>query len=167
MLHRLVSKLFTVRPSLICLLFHRIAEVKDDEIGPNPAISISPSTFETIIAYYSERFHALALPEAMAHLESGEPLPQNSFIVTFDDGFSDTWTTALPILEQYAIPATAYVTTGFIEEEVIPYEFQLADAISSTEGLHFQWKGCEYHWDFRDKNDREHFYIQIKQMGNP
>ncbi len=165
MIRCLLSKLKISGPSLFCLMFHRIAEVKDDEIGPYPAISIPPSTFEAIIAFCSERFHVLALPDVVAHLEAGEPLPPNSFIVTFDDGFSDTLATALPILETYEVPATVYVTTGFMDEEVTPYEFQLANAICSQDRVHFQWQDREYYWKFREKQDREQCYLQIKRMG--
>jgi len=148
-------------------MFHRIAEIEEEEIGPYPKISISPATFEAIIAFCSEEFHALALPDLVAHLADGESLPPNTFAVTFDDGFLDTWAVAKPILETYGVPATVYVTTGYIDEEVVPYEFQLANLIASRDGVHFHWDGCEYHWDFKNKQDRERCYAEIKRIGKP
>ena len=35
-------------------------------------------------------------------------------IVTFDDGYESDWTLAAPVLESYAIPATFFVSTGYL-----------------------------------------------------
>jgi peptidoglycan/xylan/chitin deacetylase (PgdA/CDA1 family) len=148
-------------------MFHRIAEVKEEEVGPYPAITISPKTFEDIIAFFSKHFRAMALPELVSHLADGKPLPPNTFAVTFDDGFADNWSVAKPILENYEVPATIYVTTGYIDGEVFPYEFELADLIASRDAVHFHWDSCEYHWDFKNTQDREQCYTEIKRIGKP
>ena len=41
-------------------------------------------------------------------------LPERPVVLTFDDGFADFFTEALPILQLYNFTATLYVTTGFI-----------------------------------------------------
>jgi peptidoglycan/xylan/chitin deacetylase (PgdA/CDA1 family) len=46
-------------------------------------------------------------------LDGGGP-PPGYAVVTFDDGLRDNYTTALPILRRYEIPATVYVAVGFI-----------------------------------------------------
>lgn len=50
---------------------------------------------------------------AAAH-QAGEALPPKTFVITFDDGFENNLSVAAPILADLAIPATFYVTTGFI-----------------------------------------------------
>jgi len=164
---RLTSNSNLPRTSIACLMFHRIAEVKEEEIGPYPAITISPKAFEAIIAFFSKHFRAMALPDLVTHLANRQPLPSNTFAVTFDDGFVDTWSVAKPILENYGVPATVYVTTGYIGGDVFPYEFELADVIASRDGVHCHWDGCEYHWDFKNTQDRERCYTKIKRIGKP
>jgi peptidoglycan/xylan/chitin deacetylase (PgdA/CDA1 family) len=45
-------------------------------------------------------------------LRGGGPLPPRPVLVTFDDGYPDLATAALPVLLRYGIPATAYLITS-------------------------------------------------------
>mgnify|MGYP001226424784 CR=1 FL=1 len=42
-------------------------------------------------------------------------LPERSFVLTFDDGFENNYSVVAPILEEFNVPATFYITTDFIE----------------------------------------------------
>jgi peptidoglycan/xylan/chitin deacetylase (PgdA/CDA1 family) len=60
-----------------------------------------------------------------------------------------------------------YVTTGYIGGEVLSYEFELTNVIAFQNGVHSHWDGCEYGWDFKNKQDRERCYTEIKRIGKP
>jgi peptidoglycan/xylan/chitin deacetylase (PgdA/CDA1 family) len=150
-----------------CLLFHRVAEVDHNAIGPEPQISIAPDTFEQIIAHISERFTPISVPELVKRLSAKQPLPERAVAITFDDGFYDTWAVACPILAKYGVPATIYVTTGFIEGAVYPYEFELAEFIQTHDEIRFEENGHKCHWDLRDNTDQEACYRKIKELTKP
>jgi peptidoglycan/xylan/chitin deacetylase (PgdA/CDA1 family) len=54
---------------------------------------------------------------------------------TFDDGFADNLTRALPIMERFGAPFTVYVTTGMITREVDAWWFALDAWIRSHESI--------------------------------
>ena len=61
------------------------------------------------------------LADAVTH---GRTLPERAVAVTFDDGFSDTFEIAFPLLRLHEIPATVFVSTEHVENDE-PYWFEL------------------------------------------
>lgn len=62
---------------------------------------------------------ALGCPVSMGDIVegslAGKVLPQRAFAITFDDGFKNNYHIAAPVLRDFRVPATFYVTTHFIE----------------------------------------------------
>jgi peptidoglycan/xylan/chitin deacetylase (PgdA/CDA1 family) len=75
--------------------------------------------------YLREHLRPIALNDVITHVEHGTPLPPDSVAVTFDDGFADTYRYAFPVLQRYEIPATVFVSTGYVESGE-PFWFELA-----------------------------------------
>jgi len=59
-------------------------------------------------------------------------LPSHTVVVTFDDGYADNCEVALPILLAYGIPATFFVTTGWIGTDAEPWFVALRRAFAAT-----------------------------------
>lgn len=74
-------------------------------------LSVTPEKFERQMAYLAERGWIVPLTDIVAYARGGKKLPRHAVAITFDDGYRDLLTTALPILEQYHIPATIFVPT--------------------------------------------------------
>lgn len=58
---------------------------------------------------------AVSMDQVADAAEHGTQLPPRAFAVTFDDGFRNNLTVAAPVLADLAIPATYYITSGFVE----------------------------------------------------
>jgi peptidoglycan/xylan/chitin deacetylase (PgdA/CDA1 family) len=75
--------------------------------------SVSAGDLDEQMAMIAERGrHALTVAQYAAALRGEAALPHDPVLVTFDDGFADLATTALPVLERYRVVATAFVISG-------------------------------------------------------
>jgi peptidoglycan/xylan/chitin deacetylase (PgdA/CDA1 family) len=88
------------------LVYHTITSPPEALPGD---IDISPERFEQQLRWLSRWRKVVKLEETLSAPES-----QSLTAITFDDGFRDNLTVALPLLEKYGLPMTLFVTAGFI-----------------------------------------------------
>jgi peptidoglycan/xylan/chitin deacetylase (PgdA/CDA1 family) len=100
------------RRRAVVLGYHGVGESR---LREDPGLlQVSPRRFRTQIELLlAAGFSFVTLAELAARANGGVPEPGLA-AVTFDDGMRNNHTVALPILREYGIPATVYVTIGFI-----------------------------------------------------
>lgn len=91
------------------LLYHRIADVRDD---PHH-LSVSEVHFSEHIEWLASNTHVVSLSTLVKNLKNGVILPR-TVCITFDDGYADNFYSALPILKQFQVPATVFITSRMI-----------------------------------------------------
>ncbi|MGB9878232.1 MAG: polysaccharide deacetylase family protein, partial [bacterium] len=81
-----------------------------------PFLNVSPGDFEKQIKFLLTRnYKIISLSEMIEYFkEKGKP-PSRAVVITFDDGFKNNYLYAYPILRKYNLPATIFLTTGFIK----------------------------------------------------
>jgi peptidoglycan/xylan/chitin deacetylase (PgdA/CDA1 family) len=99
----------TIAPPALILLYHRVAEVNSDPWS----LSVSPQHFADHLDVVRKRGYPVALKQLNRTLQDGKRLPR-SIAITFDDGYANNLYRAKPLLERYDIPATVFVTSGYI-----------------------------------------------------
>ncbi len=94
------------------LLYHSVS----DEAAPKyQPWAISPARFEKHMRFLREsHYTSLTVSQYVNALVKGLHLPKKTVVLTFDDGLADFYTGALPILQQYNLVATLYVTTAYV-----------------------------------------------------
>lgn len=76
-------------------------------------ISFPPRLFAQGIAFLHEcGYRTLTLENLVDCVVRGDPLPQRSLTITFDDGYRSVYEEAFPILRRYGFSATVFLTTG-------------------------------------------------------
>lgn len=97
------------------LMYHSISEPEraNHQLWP---FAVSPRVFDEHIKYLKERdYTSLTVTQLITLLcHKRENLPERPVVVTFDDGYADFSTNALPILKRYNFVATLYIPTAFV-----------------------------------------------------
>lgn len=107
------------------LMYHRILEVPD----PFDFHAVALSVFEAQLKMLSRFCAVLPLEEVADAMEQNRPLPRRCVVLTFDDGYRDLYTLAMPLLERYRLTATLYaavdcIDRGFIWPDLLRYAFR-------------------------------------------
>jgi len=94
------------------IAYHRICDV--DNVNDPELVSATVDDFDWQISYIKKYYNPLTFAQVIERLNNNQKLPANSIIVTFDDGFTDNYRNAYPILKKYLVPATFFISTGYI-----------------------------------------------------
>lgn len=87
---------------VLTLLYHRITNLGYDK----NLLAIEPRNFYEQISYLKDNYPIVRFEQNWNELKS------DAICITFDDGYMDNFTNALPILKELDIPATIFVSTG-------------------------------------------------------
>lgn len=98
----------SLQPKAIILLYHRVIDL---EIDPQ-MLAISINNFESQIQYLSEKYTVVPVKDLLSSKLTWSS--KRKLAITFDDGYFDNYSNALPILKKYKVPATIFVSSGFI-----------------------------------------------------
>lgn len=95
---------------LSILIYHRVL------VRPDALLSAEPDAhaFRWQLQVLASLFNVLPLSEAVERLAKGT-LPARAACITFDDGYADNATVALPILQELGLPATFFIATGYLD----------------------------------------------------
>lgn len=89
---------------VLTLLYHRVNEL-DRDIN---LLAVSTDNFYAQMSWLKENYQIVRFEEDWNQLH------EDAVCITFDDGYADNFTKALPILKELKIPATVFMCTGNI-----------------------------------------------------
>ena len=94
-------------------MYHRV-DVSSPADPTSQALTVSPEQFEAEMAVLArDGFEAISMDRYTVRLKLHRTTDR-VVLVTFDDGYSDQYRFAVPILERYGYSATFFVNTGTI-----------------------------------------------------
>jgi peptidoglycan/xylan/chitin deacetylase (PgdA/CDA1 family) len=101
--------------SINILAYHRVVEdIRKAEREAIYGIVISADTFRRHCEMLKKTFDVVSLNTAAHFLESRRQVARPAAVITFDDGYVDSYEVAFPILNELGLPATVFVPTAHI-----------------------------------------------------
>ena len=110
-------------------------------------------TFKEDLDFFAGHYRPVSIFDVLDHLRGRIRLPNNSFLLTFDDGFCEIYDNVAPILLEKGIPATFFLTRDFIDNNVLGYDSKkslIIDKILSGHPIPEKLKGMT---DFKTAED--------------
>jgi len=95
----------------LCIInYHRVLETIDPLVEFEPDIN----KFRWQMELLADCFNVIPLQDALRIMQT-ERMPPRAVCITFDDGYRSTHDFVLPILKEYNLPASVFITTGYID----------------------------------------------------
>ncbi len=127
----------TNRAKLIILTYHGVIPDKIHQENPHRVFEFrnfaNESDFDHQMYYIRKNFNPVSLADYLDCRMNERPLPVNSVIVTFDDGFRNNYEFAVPILKKYDMSAAFYVTTNFVGKQKMLWSEEIMYRVMHTE----------------------------------
>ena len=103
-----VKEVKMVHPSGIpVLMYHKIGDDKD-----NDAV-IREDLFREQMKFLKDNgYNPLTMDQLYEYVVNGAAVPEKPVVLTFDDGYADTYTIVYPLMKEYGFPATVFINPG-------------------------------------------------------
>lgn len=106
---------FLNRKKLTILMLHGVA-ADHAEAGWAPLWPrMTPERLDLVLSQLGRHYRFVSIDDAVDMIAGRKPALHNALALTFDDGYRNNLTEALPVLEKHGVPATFYIATGFVE----------------------------------------------------
>ena len=137
-LHRWLHSRFR-RNQLAILTYHGVVR---EPLSVSDWCFLEDSSFRRQVEYISRNFSIVPLSTAIEMLKQGA-VDKPTVVVTFDDGYQNNFDVAFPVLKEHGVPATIFLTTGFVDSSDTIWFCHIIRALSCTRKQSMRWEGAD------------------------
>ena len=116
---------------LFISMYHYVRDLKHSRYPEIKGFDVS--FFRQQMDFFRDNFAVVCMEQVIDAVKNGGELPDNSLLLTFDDGYIDNYTYVLPILEEFGfqgsffIPGKTFTTHQLLDVNKIHYILASAD----------------------------------------
>ena len=122
----------------VIFLFHGVYRKEKFNVINYTNKHISERKFIKILKKLSIKGKCISIDEAYNRIKFKKKFDDYSFVITFDDGFYNNFSVALPILKNFNFPAVFYLTYNFINYGLSSWTDQIEYIVEKSGGGKFK-----------------------------
>jgi peptidoglycan/xylan/chitin deacetylase (PgdA/CDA1 family) len=100
------------------LMYHHVGNVDEENLKPDAValdLTVSPGDFESQVKYFKDLgYESITVQQLYNSLVNGTKLPAKPIVFSFDDGYKDVFTNAVPILRKYGYSGSFAIATELL-----------------------------------------------------
>ena len=139
----------------VILAFHGVTSEPPGHLCNYQGKHLYLPIFARFMEHLRERYAPVPLARIAQWLEGKTDLPGGAAAVTFDDGYRNVLTCAVPVLNRLGIPASVYVVSDFVKEGRMVWTDAIVSALSVTKKKRLELGLSERVIDLPIENDGE------------
>ena len=98
------------------LIYHHVQPLAMAKRNSQMGLTISPEYFRQHLKYIRDKgYKVVEAKDLINYFDKGKELPNNSIMITFDDGYEDNFIYMWPILREFGYEATIFLATGLVD----------------------------------------------------
>jgi len=125
--------------TLLILMYHDVVEEGSTQHKQSLVNRDTNKTFEANLKAL-KGFRILSLEDAVAEIRQENELIDDTIAITFDDGYRGVYDYAYPLLREYNIPATVFLTNDWINGKMVPWWEELELLVKQTDFGSISWE---------------------------
>lgn len=95
--------------------FHGLREDHSPAEALDSSLHLPIGVFRRICEFLAKRYLVMPLSEMVRMNLQGEKLPARAVAITFDDGYASNYELGFPVLSEFGLAATIFLSTGFLD----------------------------------------------------
>ena len=98
------------------LMYHHVQDIEAAKSKNQTSLTVDTNTFREQMKYLKDRgYRSAYMSDVLNFFEGGAVIPTKSILITFDDGYDDFASNAVPILREFSFVSTLFVSTGLMD----------------------------------------------------
>jgi peptidoglycan/xylan/chitin deacetylase (PgdA/CDA1 family) len=146
------------------LVFHRVrpTSINAGTFSPNKSNEVTAEFFERLIHNVgAKNIDIINMSDLMCRVANRQ-FSRRFLCLTFDDGYLDNFEIVYPICKRLNVPATIYVTSGFISRTHNPWWLGIERLIANADTIELEFKCTRINRSIRTIKEK---YGAFRQLG--
>ncbi|HEV2395504.1 MAG TPA: polysaccharide deacetylase family protein [Candidatus Sulfotelmatobacter sp.] len=115
--------------SVPILMYHSVCDQDESGVHAYYRTSTTPQVFSEQMQFLkAEGYLSCSLDAALGYLKNDAAIERKLVVITFDDGYSDFYQHAFPVLQRYELTASMFLPTAYIGDS--PLHFKDKDCLT-------------------------------------